>query len=232
MARPAAMALLDGPRTVEPPCVDRSAGRSVMILMRGLPSCGKSTTARRLVENGGVVLEFDEYFYLHVGSNPKRYDWDSHLLPAARRHFYGRIKDAVDAQTSRIVIDNDNTLHRSTAAYVSYADAQGYVVEFREPDSPWWRAIRELLDDKERHAADLRRWASKLALMSRATHRVPFDTFQRRIAQWQSDLTVADIVGAIGSGSSRRMAGGSIDRRPGSSLEFAGREAAHSMIGS
>ncbi len=45
----------------------------VVYLMRGLPSCGKSYTARLLMRDGGVVLETDEYFCTQVGTDPKKF---------------------------------------------------------------------------------------------------------------------------------------------------------------
>ena len=39
----------------------------IVYLMRGLPCCGKSHTARKLAGDQGVVLETDEYFYHCVG---------------------------------------------------------------------------------------------------------------------------------------------------------------------
>src|SRR5687768_12834933 len=39
----------------------------IVYLMRGLPSCGKSTTAKKLAGDTGVICETDEYFYTQVG---------------------------------------------------------------------------------------------------------------------------------------------------------------------
>ena len=89
-----------------------------MILMRGLPSCGKSTTAKTLVRSGGMLVEFDEYFYTQVGDDPCRYDWCSDLLPDARRWNLARIKRAVDGDVSPIVVDSDNGINRTTVTQV------------------------------------------------------------------------------------------------------------------
>lgn len=58
--------------------------RPVLVLMRGLPSCGRSTTARELAAADGVVLEFDRYFHDHVGEDSARFDWRPELRPVAR----------------------------------------------------------------------------------------------------------------------------------------------------
>ena len=44
----------------------------VVYLMRGLPACGKSHSARKLAGAEGVVLETHEFFYPQVGSDPLR----------------------------------------------------------------------------------------------------------------------------------------------------------------
>ena len=69
----------------------------VVYLMRGLPSCGKSATARTLIQSGGIVLETDEYFYTQVGDDPTHYDFSEALLPAARRWNFERFQQAVEA---------------------------------------------------------------------------------------------------------------------------------------
>lgn len=166
----------------------------VMILMRGLPSCGKSHTGRKLASAGGTVLEFDQYFHTEVGEDPSRFDWSDRLLPDARRSFIDRVMRAVDAGITPIVVDNDNTPHPSTKTYVAHAVKRGYAIEFEEPQSPWWRAVRALLRDKHANRTALEAWARRLAGMSRGTHRVPLTDFLHGIEHWKDDLTVADIL--------------------------------------
>ena len=62
----------------------------IVYLMRGLPSCGKSYTAKKLTADGGVVCETDEYFYSQVGSDPQTFDYDKELMPEARRWNFER----------------------------------------------------------------------------------------------------------------------------------------------
>ena len=67
----------------------------LVYLMRGLPACGKSFTAKGLAEPDGIVLETDEYFYSHVGDDPSHDDYREELLPAARRWNLQRFQDAI-----------------------------------------------------------------------------------------------------------------------------------------
>ena len=168
--------------------------------MRGLPSCGKTTAAKRIVEQGGEAFEFDEYFYTQVGSDPRRYDWSRSKLPEARTWNIQRVRDALDRGVSPVVFDDDNRTGYTTHACVTHALARGYEIDFREPDSPWWPTIRALLDDAKANASELQRWAEKLAVLSRGTHQVPVESFLRRMKRWRPELTVEDILAAHRAG--------------------------------
>jgi SAM-dependent methyltransferase len=161
----------------------------VMVLMRGFPSCGKSKAARKLAKSGGVVFEFDEYFYTQVGEDSSKYDWSSDLLPKAREWNLDRILPAIDSGVSPIIIDSDNEPGRFTKKYVAHAIDRGYQIQFKEPDSTWWRAIRVLLRDKHANAEGLRAWAHALTQMSKTTHRVSVQEMLRRIEKWEETST-------------------------------------------
>jgi len=167
-----------------------------LILMRGLPSCGKTTRAKELAGDAGVALEFDEYFYTQVGTDPSRYDWSRKRLSDAREWNVERATLALALGLSPVVLDDDNGLGQTTRRVVRAALEHGYVIEFQEPRTPWWREIRELLRDKRANKQALEIWASKLTGLSRATHRVPFESFLRRIERWQDELTVDAVIAA------------------------------------
>jgi hypothetical protein len=117
----------------------------VVYLMRGLPSCGKSYTARTLCAEGGIICETDEYFYTEVGGNPYRYDYDSNLLPEARHWNIERFKRAVDAGVFPIVVDRGNGRNQESLEYARCAADRGYQLVLKEPESEWWKEIRVLL---------------------------------------------------------------------------------------
>ncbi len=166
-----------------------------VILMRGLPSCGKTTTANQLAGENGLVCEFDEYFYTQVGDDPNKYDWNDKLLPKARKWNLDRFSQAVNAHINPIIVDDCNCRPtRFAKQHVIIALAGGYNVIFREPTSPWWTKIRSLLADKKANHPALVEWAKKLTAMSKGTHRVPLSTFIRRIEQWQNVMTIPDIL--------------------------------------
>lgn len=171
-----------------------NAEHKQLVLMIGLPSCGKTHKSRRIARDGDAVFEFDEFFYTQVGSDPESYDWTSKLMHEAREWNLARISNALDAGTPRVIVDSDNQALSFTKRYVEHAVKLGYEVEFCEPDSIWWQEIRGLLRDKNVNRARLKRWAQKLSRMSRGTHRVGVVTFLRRMKRWNPDITVEDIL--------------------------------------
>lgn len=162
--------------------------------MRGLPSCGKSFTARRLAGECGLVLETDAYFYYCVGTDVSTYDYDARLLDAAREWNFQRFKLAVDDHVSPIVVDRGNGQNAESARYAVYALEQGYDVQLREPESSWWQEIRVLLKYKHLTGPALADWAEELARRSRQTHRVPAETILNWMKKWRWDLTINQVL--------------------------------------
>ena len=173
---------------------DRSSSEKIVYLMRGLPCCGKSHTARRLAGQSGVICETDEYFHTRVGSNPAEYDYRKELLPLARKWNFERFRQAVAEGRSPIVVDRGNSLDRESHQYAKFAADHGYRVELAEPDSAWWQEIRVLLKYKSVTRPILYGWAKKLAEMSQAHHRVPESTIRRWMDHWRWDVTIDDIL--------------------------------------
>jgi hypothetical protein len=166
----------------------------IVYLMRGLPACGKSHTARKLAGDHGVVLETDEYFYTQVGDDPRQYDYREELLPAARQWIFARFRQAIAAGISPIVLDRGNGLNRETHQFARYAVEHGYRVGLKEPESEWWQEIRVLLKDKHVTGEILDEWAERLAELSRPTHRVPAATIRHWMECWRHGLTVEEIL--------------------------------------
>ncbi|HIG29891.1 MAG TPA: hypothetical protein EYQ50_19665 [Verrucomicrobiales bacterium] len=163
-------------------------------LMRGLPSCGKSHTARRLVGDSGLVCETDEYFLTEVGDDPEKFDYRDDLMERARKWNFDRFKFAIAQGLSPIVVDRGNSLSLSSQVYVRYASEHGYEVRLCEPESEWWQEIRVLLKNKDLTWPVLEKWAGVLAKWNQETHRVPLEDILRRMKNWKHGLTVKDIL--------------------------------------
>ena len=185
---------LDGSFCLENPFSQPAAmNEKVVYLMRGLPCCGKSKMAKKLVGDDGVICETDEYFYTHVGDDPTRYDYRADLMEAARRWNFQRFREAVNAGISPIIVDRGNGLSLESQLYARYALDRGYQVQLKEPESQWWQEIRALLEHKRSNKEILYQWADRLAEASRRNqHRVPASTIRRRMDHWQHDLTVEE----------------------------------------
>ena len=166
----------------------------IVYLMRGLPSCGKSHTARKLVEQGGLVCETDEYFYTQVGDDPNVFDYADGMMKEARQWNLSRFRQALAEGVSPIVVDRGNSRSVESKVYIQDAMAHGYTVELKEPDSPWWQEIRVLLKYKKFTRPVLHKWADQLAKLNRSTHRVPASTIRDWMDKWKYDLTIEDIL--------------------------------------
>lgn len=167
----------------------------VVYLMRGLPGCGKSYTAKKLAGDSGVILETDEYFYSQVGDDTQCYDYDDALLEEAREWNLNRFRKEVDANRPLIIVDRGNGLNAATRVYIDYAMQHGYDVQFREPDSPWWNEVRVLLKYKHFITASLfEQLADELSKRTRGAHRVPAKLILRWMNAWRHDLTIDDVL--------------------------------------
>lgn len=167
----------------------------LVYLMRGLPSCGKSTTATKLAGKSGVVLETDQFFYTEIGDDVAQYDYSDHLLPAARDWNFARFVQALQGKISPIVVDRGNGLNIETQRYARAAVEHQYSVHLKEPESPWWQELRVLLKYKQHvDGAVFDRWAEALSERSRETHRVPTRTIRSWMRAWRFDLTVEEIL--------------------------------------
>ena len=170
--------------------------RKTVYLMRGLPSCGKSTRAKELVQASGIVLETDAYFE-HIGEDGVTlYDYDSKQLGEARSWLMTRFQEALEKGISPIVIDRGNGVNRESRAFAQKAQEFGYAVQISEPNSPWWAEIRTLLRYRPLTDSLLEAWAEELAELSRETHSVSAETIRHWMECWQDDVSVDDILTA------------------------------------
>ncbi len=95
-------------------------------ILRGLPGCGKSTIARRLVaENPGQVsvVSADEFF-VKLGNGVYRHD--PSLVGEAHSECFRTFLSALRIEVPHIVVDNTNTMVFEMAPYMLGAAAHGY----------------------------------------------------------------------------------------------------------
>lgn len=169
----------------------------IVYLMRGLPCCGKSTTAQKLKGDHGIVLETDEYFLKHVGDDVHTYNFDKALMPKAREWIIKRYQTALEKGVSPIVLDRGNSFNQLSYDLATTALQYGYTVTFAEPDSPWWREIRQLLKNKNKNKYKLVNWAKLLEQKSREEppyHCVAAKDILRIMQSWRDKLTIEDVL--------------------------------------
>lgn len=173
-----------------------------LVILRGLPSCGKSYRAKEILSenNGvGVIYSTDEYWYkIHKPELPNEYSFNPRFISDAHRWNLKRAQKSIEESCPLIIIDNTNTMASEPKPYVEYALPQNYHISIEEPTSEWWLLIRVLLQDKRFYEKELKEWAKKLEEKSKETHSVPQWAIEKMMWRWHNNLTVEDITSASG----------------------------------
>jgi predicted kinase len=166
-----------------------------LVIMRGLPSSGKSYRAKELAGTTGVILSADEYFYKFVEpENPEKYCFKPSHIGHAHKWNQVRAQKLIEQGHPLIIIDNTNTTPSEAKAYVEYAVPQDYTVRFEEPTSPWWLEHAPLLRNKRENKAKLKEFALFLAKKSEESHCVPAWSLERMLWRWVPDITVETVL--------------------------------------
>jgi predicted kinase len=168
--------------------------QKIAYLMRGLPSCGKSYTARKLAGTDGVICETDAFFDRIDEDGNLQYDYDEDRLEEAREWAYDKFRRAIDAGQSPVILDRGNSLCEDSAVLARYAADRGYKVVLQEPESEWWQEIRELLKYKRQIRLALDEWAERLYRKSRETHCVALAEIRRSMENFRPEVTIEDIL--------------------------------------
>jgi hypothetical protein len=167
-----------------------------LIIMRGLPWCGKSTRAKELAGETGQIFSTDEYWYkINRPDRPDEYSFYPRLLGQAHKWNMLRAQRRIDMGDPLLIIDNTNTTAKEFCCeYARYAYWQDYKIRIEEPTSPWWLEIRELLKNKRGNKQALKAWAVKLAEGSKANHNVPFFAIEKMMWRWECDLCPESVI--------------------------------------
>ena len=164
-----------------------------LIILRGLPFCGKSYTAKELASKNtdAIILSTDEYWYkINKPDKPEEYSFSPRFLGDAHNWNQQRAHRLIEQGSPYLIIDNTNTTAKEFCCdYLRYAHFQDYEIEIREPSSPQWLEIEKLLYNKRDNKKALKDWSHKLAEGSKGIHDVPFFAIERMIWRWEVDLT-------------------------------------------
>ena len=128
-----------------------------LIIMRGLPGSGKSTTAKML---DGYIASTDDYFMLG-----KAYLFDPSLLFNAHVWNQDRVEKGMRLCRSPIIVDNTNIRLNDMKPYIKLAEIYNYEIEVKESDAPW-KNIPEIC-------------------FNHCTHKVPLEKIVKMYNQWE-----------------------------------------------
>lgn len=184
----------------------------VLVIMRGLPGSGKSTTALKVLKKlggspDGHIFSADNFWipetrklrksgqYVSPEDEKAEYrkNWKGEKLQGAHRAVLDEFKLAVDNGVTPLILDNNNVRKGDGRSYAVYADKAGYEIRIQEPESEIWKEFSGYLKDRKNNKEKLEEFAEYL--FDACQHGVPMKTIQKFIARWQSGLTVEDILG-------------------------------------
>lgn len=92
-----------------------------LILLRGIPGCGKSTLAKSL---GGRHIEADMYHINHDGD----YDWRPENVKASHKWCQEECEEEMEKGTAKVVVSNTFTQELEMKPYYELSDKYGYTV--------------------------------------------------------------------------------------------------------
>lgn len=126
-------------------------------IMRGVPGSGKSTAAKLLAGEIGVIHSTDSYFYING-----KYVHDISLLSQNHERNFKAFCESLRKGVAIVICDNTNVQRAHFARYVSVAEAAGYQVDIVTMPHP----------DLEVAAA-------------RNEHGAPLETIRQMIVDWE-----------------------------------------------
>lgn len=166
---------LDFERTVK----NIQKGYKVLVIMRGIPGCGKSYLAKRVLE---CTIGFNSDYHLHILSTDDyfcqngTYRFDPNKLSDAHGWNHNRTFQALSRGYSPVIIDNTNTQMWEMKPYAMMATDYGYIIEILEPDTHW------CFHDKE--------------LVKRNTHGVSKAKIQEMLVRYEKNITSQKLLSA------------------------------------
>lgn len=108
--------------------------KNTLHIVRGLPGSGKSTVARRMLQDGTAQLHFeaDMYFLNEAGE----YKFDPRKIGRAHEWCYNKTTRALD-QGKNVVVSNTFTQRWEAAPYIQYAADYGIDVVIHTCFDQW-----------------------------------------------------------------------------------------------
>ena len=165
----------------------------VLILMRGVPSSGKSYRSLELAGDNPSVIHSADHFF---GKNSEEYvaNWTIEKLGTAHKQCQKNISMMLQRQLPLAIVDNTNTMVRELMPYFEMAVQYQYRVQIEEPTSTWWvNDIAPYLDDKEKNKKQLEKMCKFLWELNQKTHKVPLESINKMLFRYHHNVTVEQL---------------------------------------
>ncbi len=139
-----------------------------LIILRGLPSSGKSTLAKKLHDEcvGEASINSTDFFFMVSGEYKFNFQ---NLGKYHKQNLANTIRDMTDG-IDLVIVDNTNTTWEEIKPYAKAALLLNYEIEIVEPDTPWKYNVEECV--------------------RRNTHGVPIEALTRMRARWQTTESI------------------------------------------
>ena len=95
-----------------------------VFILRGLPNSGKSTLAKELAGDSGLICEADDYFRDKEGN----YNFNPKELPKAHEQCQDVFQAGLEAGQSPLIVSNTSTQEWEFEQYMADAKMHGYQV--------------------------------------------------------------------------------------------------------
>ena len=92
-------------------------------IISGVPGCGKSTLAKEIAGDCGIICEADAFHYVNGV-----YDWKPENVKPSHDKCFEQFKSAIDNGVRTVINSNTNTTIKEWARYNDYAIENGYIV--------------------------------------------------------------------------------------------------------
>jgi len=155
---------LQFPFLIEEKATSYLSKSKTMFVMRGLPGSGKSTIVNQIqnFHPQAVVCSADQYFIDENG----HYAFDARLIKEAHQWSQSKAKEACEADTHIVIIDNTGVKRWELVPYFKVASQNNYAVVLVEPKTPWKFKVNELV--------------------KRNVHQVDMFILNKRIKDWEN----------------------------------------------
>lgn len=144
-----------------------------LIINRGIPGSGKSTSAKKLAPKE-QIFSTDDYFMKNG-----KYIFDGKKIGVAHEWNTDRVDKAMQSELSPIILDNTNIRKGDFKRYLQLAKAHGYEVSYNLPESPWFVEIYPRIVNKTFTDQDV------FTFVEKTVHSVPFEAIKRMMDRWE-----------------------------------------------